>query len=85
MILLLLFSLVLLSFLPLLFPLPSSRGIRRSSSVRRGCCHDFGYVRLGNVERVRVRFGNVEFGDVALGNVELFGSVVCGMSVVELL
>ena len=29
-------------------------------------CHDFGYVRLGNV---------------ALGNVELFGSVVCGMSV----
>ena len=46
-------------------------------------CHDFGYVRLGNVEHVR--FGNVEFGDVALGNVELFGSVVCGMSVVELL
>ena len=79
MILLLLFSLVLLSFLPLLFPLPSSRGIRRSSSVRRGCCHDFGYVRLGNVEHVR--FGNVEFGDVPLGNVELFGSIVCGMSV----
>ena len=25
------------------------------------------------------------FGDVALGNVELFGSVVCGMSVIELL
>ena len=48
-------------------------------------CHDFGYVRLGNVELVRVRFGNVEFGDVALDNVELFGSVVCGMSVVELL
>ena len=47
-------------------------------------CHDFvGYVRLGNVEHVR--FGNVEFGDVALGNVVLFGSVVCGMSVVELL
>ena len=47
--------------------------------------HDFGYVRLGNVELVRVRFGNVEFGDVALGNVEMFGSVVCGMSVVKLL
>ena len=44
-------------------------------------CHDFGYVWLGNVEHVR--FGNVEFGDVALGNVVLFGSVVCGMSVVE--
>ena len=28
-------------------------------------CHDFGYVRVGNVELVRVRFGNVEFGDVA--------------------
>ena len=42
-------------------------------------------MRLGNVELVRVRFGNVEFGDVALSNVELFGSVVCGMSVVELL
>ena len=40
-------------------------------------------MRLGNVEHVR--FGNVEFGDVALGNVELFGSVVCSMSVVELL
>ena len=79
MILLLLFSLVLLCFLPLLFPLPSSRRIRRSSSVRRGCCHDFRYVQLGNVKHVR--FGNVEFGDVALGNVELFGSVVCGMSV----
>ena len=51
--------------------------------MRRGCCHDFGYVRLGNVEHVR--FGNVEFGNVALGNVELFGSVVCGMSVIELL
>ena len=51
--------------------------------MRRGCCHDFGYVRLGNVEHVR--FGNIELGDVALGNVELFGSVVCGMSVVELL
>ena len=46
-------------------------------------CHDFGYVRLGNVEHVR--FVNVEFGGVALSNVELFGSVVCGMSVVELL
>ena len=46
-------------------------------------CHDFGYVRLGNVEHVR--FGNVELGDVALGNVELFGLLVCGMSVVELL
>ena len=75
MILLLLFSLVLLCFLPLLFPLPSSLGIRQSSSMRTGCCHDFGYVRLGNVE----------FGSVALGNVELFGSVVCGMSVIELL
>ena len=35
-----------------------------------------------------MRFGNVEFGGVAcvrLGNVELFGSAVCGMSVVELL
>ena len=42
-------------------------------------------MRLGNVELVRVRFGNVEFSDIALGNVELFGSVVCGMSVVELL
>ena len=30
-------------------------------------------------------FGNVEFGSVRLRNVELFGSVVCGMSVVELL
>ena len=43
-------------------------------------------MRLGNVEHVR--FGNVEFGSVTyvrLGNVELFGSVVCGMSVVELL
>ena len=48
-------------------------------------CHDFRYVRLGNVELVQVRFGNVEFGDVALGNVELFSSVVCGMSVIELL
>ena len=75
MILLLLFSLVLLSFLPLLFPLPSSRGIRRSSFVTRGYCHDFEYVRPGNVE----------FGSVALGNVELFGSVVCSMSVIELL
>ena len=53
--------------------------------MRRGCCRDFGYVWLGNVELVHVRFGNVEFGDVALGNVELFGSVVCGMSVIELL
>ena len=53
--------------------------------MRRGCCHDFGYVRLGNVELVHVRFGNVEFGNVGLGNVELFGSVVCGMSVIELL
>ena len=44
-------------------------------------CYDFGYMRLGNVEHVRV--GNVEFS-VRLGNVELFGSVVCGMSVVEL-
>ena len=43
--------------------------------MRRGCCHDFGYVRLGNGE----------FGSVALGNVELFGSVVCGMSATELL
>ena len=51
--------------------------------MRRGCCHDFGYVQLGNVEHAR--FGNVEFVDVALGNVELFSSVVCGMSVVELL
>ena len=51
--------------------------------MRRGCCHDFGYVRLGNVELVR--FGNVEFGSVALGNVELFGLLVCGMSVMELL
>ena len=40
-------------------------------------------MRLGNVEHVR--FGNVELGDVALGNVELFGLLVCGMSVVELL
>ena len=40
-------------------------------------------MRLGNVEHVR--FGNVEFGDVVLGNVELFGSVVCGMSVIEVL
>ena len=40
-------------------------------------------MRLGNVEHVR--FGNVEFGNVALGNVELFGSVVCGRSVFELL
>ena len=40
-------------------------------------------MRLGNVEHVR--FGNVECGDIALGNVVLFGSVVCGMSVVELL
>lgn len=41
---------------------------------------------LGNVEHAR--FGNVEFGSVAyvrLGNVEFFGSVLCGMSVVELL
>ena len=75
MILLLLFSLVLLCFLLLLFPLPSSRGIRRCSSVTRGCCHDFEYVRLGNIE----------FGSVALGYVELFGSVVCGMSVIKLL
>ena len=41
----------------------------------RGCCYDFRYVRLGNVE----------FGSIALGNVELFGSVVCGRSVLELL
>ena len=75
MILLLLFSTVLLCFLPLLFPLPSSRGIRRNSYVRRGCCHDSGYVRLGNVE----------FGSVAVGNLDLFGSVVCGMSAIELL
>ena len=75
MILLLLFSLVLLCFLPLLFPLPSSRRIRRCSSVTRGCCHDFEFVGLGNIE----------FGSVALGNVELFGSVVCGMSVIDLL
>ena len=34
---------------------------------------------------MRVRFGNVEFGDVVLSNIELFGSVVCGMSIVELL
>ena len=43
-------------------------------------------MQLSNVEHVR--FGNVEFGSVTyvrLGNVELFGSVVCGMSVVELL
>ena len=39
--------------LPLLFPLPSSRRIRRSSSVRRGSCHNVGYVWLGNVEHVR--------------------------------
>ena len=32
-----------------------------------------------------VRFGNVEFGSVALADVELFGSVVCSMSVGELL
>ena len=38
---------------------------------------------LGNVEYVRL--GNVEFGSGAVGNVELFGSVVCGMSVFELL
>ena len=38
-------------------------------------CHDFVYVRLGNIQ----------FGNIALGNVELFGSVVCGMSVIELL
>ena len=43
--------------------------------MRRVCCHDFGYVRLGNIE----------FGSVALGNVELFGLLVCGMSVMELL
>ena len=43
--------------------------------MRKGCCHDFGYVRLGNVD----------FGSVALGNVELFNSVVCSMSVIELL
>ena len=43
--------------------------------MTRGYCHDFEYVRLGNVE----------FGSVALGNVELFGSVVCGMSFIELL
>ena len=75
MILLLLFSLILLCFLPLLFPLPSSLGIRQSSSMRRGCCHDFRYVQLGNFE----------FGSIALGNVELFGSVVYSMSVTELL
>ena len=75
MILLLLFSMVLLCFLPLLFPLPTSRGIRRNSSVRRGSCHDSGYVRLGNFE----------FGSVVLSNLELFGSVVCGMSPIELL
>ena len=46
-----------------------------TTSLLRGYCHDFGYVWLGNVE----------FGSVALGNVELFGSVVCGMSVIELL
>ena len=46
-------------------------------------CHNFGYVRLGNVEHVR--FGNVEFGSVALGTIQLFGSVVCGMSGIELL
>ena len=73
MILLLHFCLVLLWFLPLLFPLPSSRGFRQSSSVGSGCCYDFKYVRLGNVE----------FGNVALVNVELFSSVVCGMSVIE--
>ena len=38
-------------------------------------CHDFGYVRLGNVE----------FSSVARGNVELFGWVVCDMSLIELL
>ena len=75
MILLLLFSLVLLCFLPLLFLLPSSRGIRWCSFVTRGCCHDFQYVGLGNIQ----------FGSVALGNVALFGSVVCGMSVIKLL
>ena len=48
-------------------------------------CLDFRYVRLGNVELVCVRFSNVEFGDVGLGNMELFSSVVCGMSVIELL
>ena len=48
-------------------------------------CHDFGYVRLGNVEFSSVALGNVEFSSVALGNVELFGSVVCGMSIIELL
>ena len=38
-------------------------------------CHNLGYLRLGNVE----------FGSVALGTIQLFGSVVCGMSGIELL
>ena len=38
-------------------------------------CHDFGYMWLGNVE----------FGSLTFSNVELFTSVVCGMSVIELL
>ena len=42
-------------------------------------------MRLGNVEFSSVALGNVEFSSVALGNVELFGSVVCGMSIIELL
>ena len=32
-----------------------------------------------------MRSGNVEFGSVRLHNVKFFGSVVCGVSVVELL
>ena len=48
-----------------------------------GPCNDFRYVRLGNVKHVQ--FCNLEFGDVAVGNVELFGSVVCGLSVIQLL
>ena len=32
-----------------------------------------------------MRSGNVEFGSIYLDNVELFSSVVCGVSVFELL